>query len=138
MATMPESNLGHNHWWAAFLLSFDQWPVSRKSRKLFGPGKTFLKLRLAHSVKLVFSYVVKGRKIKITAKFRALRRLRFEDTKRTMSPEMRPKSFGTFEKRAPGPQGIRCTLDFGKRISKHLSVKHLFETQGFAFGSGYV
>ena len=27
---------------------------------------------------------------------------RFEDTNRTMSPEIRPKSFGTFEKRAPG------------------------------------
>ena len=82
----------------------DLWPVSRKSRKLFGPEKPFLKLRLAHSVKLVFSYVVKGRKIKITAKFRALRRLRFENTKRTMSPEMRPKSFGSFENRAPGEQ----------------------------------
>ena len=32
--------------------------------------------------------------------FRASRRLRFEDTKRIMSPEMRPKSFGTFEKRS--------------------------------------
>ena len=42
-----------------------------------------------------------GNKIKTTAKFRAFRRLRFEDTKRIMSPEMRPKSFGTFEKRAP-------------------------------------
>ena len=41
-------------------------------------------------------------KIKINAKFRASRRLRFEDTKRIMSPEMRPKSFETFEKRAPG------------------------------------
>ena len=39
--------------------------------------------------------------IKITAKFRAPRHLRFEDTKRIMSPEMGPKSFGTFEKRAP-------------------------------------
>ena len=35
------------------------------------------------------------------AKFRALRRLRFEDTKRITSPEIRPKSFGTFEKQAP-------------------------------------
>ena len=34
--------------------------------------------------------------------FRASRRLCFEDTKRIMSPETRPKSFGTFEKRAPG------------------------------------
>ena len=46
----------------------------------------------------------KGRKIEITARIRALRRLRFEDTKRTMSPKMRPKSFefGTFEKRTTG------------------------------------
>ena len=57
-----------------------QGPVSRKSRKLFGPEKPFVKLRPAYSVKLVFSYVVKGIKIKITAKFRASRRLSFEDT----------------------------------------------------------
>ena len=76
--------------------------VSRKSRKLFGPEKPFVKLRPAYSVKPVFSYVVKGIKIKITAKFRASRRLSFEDTKRIMSPEMRPKSLGTFEKQAPG------------------------------------
>ena len=79
----------------------DQGPVSRKSRKLFGPDKPFVKLRPAYSVKLVFSYVVKGIKVKITAKFRPSRGLCFEDTKRSMSPEMRPKSFGTFEKQAP-------------------------------------
>ena len=38
-------------------------PVSRKSRRLFGPVKPLIKLRLAYSVKLVFSYVVKGIKI---------------------------------------------------------------------------
>ena len=79
-----------------------QGPVSRTFRELFGPEKPFVKLRPAFSVKLVFSYVVKGIKIKITAKFRASRRLRFEDTKRIVSPEIRPKSFGTFEKQAPG------------------------------------
>ena len=42
-----------------------------------------------------------GIKIKVTAKFRASRRLRFEHTKRLMSPEMCPESFETFEKRAP-------------------------------------
>ena len=63
--------------------------------------KQFVKLRPAYSVKMVFSYLVKGIKIKITAEFGASRRLRCEDTKRIMSPEMRPKSFGTFEKRAP-------------------------------------
>ena len=41
-------------------------------------------------------------KVNITAKFHASRRLRFEDTKGIMSPEIRPKSFGTFEKQAPG------------------------------------
>ena len=39
--------------------------------------------------------------MKITAKFPASRLLCFEDTERIMRPEMRPKSFGTFEKRAP-------------------------------------
>ena len=59
----------------------DQGPVSRKSRKLFGPEKSFLKLGPAYSVKLVFSYVVTGIR---TAKFRASRGLSFEDTKRIM------------------------------------------------------
>ena len=78
-----------------------QGPVSRKSRELFGHEKPFLKLPPAYSVKPVFWYVVKGILFKITAKFRASRRLCFEDTKRNMSPKIRPKSFGTFEKRAP-------------------------------------
>ena len=42
-----------------------------------------------------------GINIKITAKCCALKRLRFEGTKRIMSAEMRPKNFGTFKKRAP-------------------------------------
>ena len=61
--------------------------VSPKTRKLYGPEKPFLKLRPAYFVKLVFSYVVKRIKIKITAKFRLTEHLRFEDTKRIMSPE---------------------------------------------------
>ena len=76
-------------------------PVSQKSRELCRPEKPFVKVRPAYSVKLVFSYVVKGIKTKITAKFRASRRLRFEDTKGIMSPEIR-RSFGTFEKQALG------------------------------------
>ena len=54
-------------------------PVSRKSRKLYGPEKPSVKLRPADSVRLVFSYVVKGIKVKITSKSRALRSLRFEE-----------------------------------------------------------
>ena len=38
----------------------------------------------------------------IKAKFRSSKRLRFEDTKRIMSHEIRSKSYGTFEKQAPG------------------------------------
>ena len=45
--------------------------------------------------------VVKGIKVKITAKFRASTQIRFEDAKRIMSPKIRPKGFGTFEKQAP-------------------------------------
>ena len=73
-------------------------PVSRKSRKLFGPKKPFAKLRaLINLLKLVFSCVVKGIKIKITAKFRALRRLGFEDTKRTIYvTQNAPKKFRDF------------------------------------------
>ena len=62
-----------------------QGPVSRKSRELFGPEKPFVKSRPAYSVKLIFSHVVKGIKMKITAKFRASRRVRFEDTKGSLS-----------------------------------------------------
>ena len=64
-----------------------QRPVCRKSRNLFGSEKPSVKLRPACSVKLVFSHDVKGRKSKITAKFRVLERFRFQDTKRIMSPE---------------------------------------------------
>ena len=39
----------------------------------------------------------KGENIQIIAQFLASRNLLFEDTKRIMSPEMRPKGFGTFE-----------------------------------------
>ena len=56
-------------------------------------------------MKLVFSYFAKGIRINVTAKFRALRRLHFEDTKKIMSAEMHPKSLRTLEKRAPGLLG---------------------------------
>ena len=76
-------------------------PFLESPKTFLGPKKPVVKLRPAYSVKLVFSYVVKGIEVKITVKFRTSRHLRFEDTKRIMSPEIRPKSFGTFEKQAP-------------------------------------
>ena len=104
----------------------NQGPVSGKSRKLFGPEKLFVKLRPAYCAKLVFSYVVKGIKIKITAKFRASRRLRFEDTKRIMAPEIRPKSFGTFEKQVPGARFSKVPKAFRARKAIHKTPTHLF------------
>ena len=60
--------------------------VFQLTRKLYEPEKPLIKLRPAYSVKLVLSYVVKAIEIKITAKFRDTEHLRFEDTKRIMSP----------------------------------------------------
>ena len=45
----------------------------------------------------MFSHVVKGRNV---PKFGASIRLHFEDTKRLIPFQMRPKGFGTVEKRA--------------------------------------
>ena len=100
----------------------DLGPVSRRSRELCGPEKPFVKVRTAYSVKLVFSYVVKGIQTKITANFRASRRLRFEDTKRIMSPEIRPKSFGTFEKQAPGHPNSKLLRSFQVINQKRVRV----------------
>ena len=71
-----------------------QGPFSRKFRKLCGPEKSFVKLRPAYSVKLVFLHVVKGIKIKITTKIRASRRLRFEDTTKIVTRNATEKSSG--------------------------------------------
>ena len=58
-----------------------------KDPKTLRARKANRKTPTAYSVKLVFLYVVKGIKIKITAKFCDTEHLRFEDTKRIMSPE---------------------------------------------------
>ena len=73
------------------LFKFPNYPdlacVSQKTRKRNEPEKPFVKLRPAYSVKLFFSYVVKGIKLKITAEFRDTAHIRFEDTKGIISPE---------------------------------------------------
>ena len=103
-----------------------QGPVSRKSRELFRARKAILKLRPAYSVKLVFSYVAERIKINITAKFRASRRLHFEDRKRIMSPDLRPKSFGTFEKQAPGARFSKVPRTFRARKAIRKTTTRLF------------
>jgi len=86
--------------------------VSQKTRKLYEPEKPFVKLLPAYSVKLVFSHVVKEIKMKITAKFRDTKHLRFEHTKRIMSPE----KFRDF--RETGPRAELCTGSLGTTLGK--------------------
>ena len=61
--------------------------VRNRGPFLESPEKPFVKLRPAHSVRLVFWYVVKIMKMKITATFRVSERLHFKIIKRLMSPE---------------------------------------------------
>ena len=74
-------------------------PGARFSKvpKIFRARKAFVKLQPTYSVKLVLSYVVQGIKIKITAKFCASRRFRFEDTKRINASE----KFRDFREKGP-------------------------------------
>ena len=61
---------------------------------LESPEKPFVKLRPAYSVKLIFSYVVKGIKIKITAKFCASRHLRLKIQRELWHPKYARKVSG--------------------------------------------
>ena len=59
----PNRETWNFHFWGSAGARFSKVP------ELVGPKKLFVKLRPAYSVKLLFSYAVKGIKIKITAKF---------------------------------------------------------------------
>ena len=67
-------------------------PGTRFSKvpRTFRARKAIRELRPAYSVKLVFSYVLKGIKMPRDA-----------FVLKITSPEIRPKSFGTFKKQAP-------------------------------------
>ena len=96
-----------------------EFPYSDLTRGPFleSPEKPFVRLRPAYSVKPVFSYVVKGIKIKITAKFRASRRLSFEDTKRiTDVTRNAPEKSQDFRETGPGLQGRSCYMQLFLRI----------------------
>ena len=73
-----------------------------KVPKTFLARKAIRKTPTAYSVKLVFSLCFKGNENLNNCKVSCLKTPSFKGTKRIMSPEMRPKRFGTFEKRAPG------------------------------------
>ena len=83
--------------------------------------KAIRKPRTRLFCKAGLSNVAKGWKIKLTVKFPASRRLCLENIKGIMSPEMRPKSFGTFEKQAPG---LSCSrLDSAIQQINHYSLR---------------
>ena len=97
-----------------------QGPVSRKSRELFGPEKLVVKLQSACLEKLIFLHVFNIRKTKRIAKFEGLEPRRCKDIKAMVAPEIVPKSFGTFEKQAPG---VRWCPHSRK------STNHLFKSE---------
>ena len=105
-------------------------PVSRKSRKLFGHEKPFVKLRPAYSVRLILLYVVK--RIIITEKLCASTRLRFEDTKTIMSPEIL-----LIEKRAwKGSGGFWKYNQFGHRQLSLWDITYAFHLRTGAYPTG--
>ena len=73
-----------------------------KAPELFGPKKPIVKLQSTCFEKLIFEHVFSVRKAKKTAKFDGLESQHCEDIKRIMAPKICPKSFGSFEKQAPG------------------------------------
>jgi len=84
--------------------------VLESPKNLSGPEKSFLELRPTVSVKLVFSYVVKVIKIKISATFRTSRRHGFEDTKRICHPKCTRKVSVLSR---DGPQDLKLSCEGG-------------------------
>ena len=92
-------------------------PVSRTSRELFGPEKLVVKLQSARFEKLIFLQAFNIRKIKRIAKFEGLEPRRCEDIKGIVVPDIGPKSFGTFEKQAPGHHGKMVSRDHSLTVN---------------------
>ena len=72
-------------------------PVSRESRKRFGPEKPVVKVQCACFEKLIFLYVFNMRKAKKIAKFDGLDRRRCEDRKEIAAAKFKisPKKHAT-------------------------------------------
>ena len=100
LANKKGAKEGH---WANIL----QGPVSRKTRELFGPEKLVFKPETAWLEKLIFQDDFNVRKTKRIVKFGGLEPRCYEDVKEIVAPEIDPKSFGTFEKQAPGPSRLK-------------------------------
>ena len=82
----------------------NQGPDSRKSRNLFGPEKSFIKLRLAYSVKLFFSYIVKEIKSKNKCKVSCLETPLFLRYKENFVTRKAPEKFRDFRETGAKPE----------------------------------
>ena len=80
-----------------------QWPVCRKSRKIFGPQKPFVKLRTANFAELVFSYVVNGKQLKKKCKVLCLETPSFWRYKENYVTRNAPEKFRDFRETGPRP-----------------------------------
>lgn len=102
----------------------------QRSNGLFlkSPEKGFLKLKSACYEVWIFEHVFKTLENKTIAKLHDLKRFPFEDTKRFMSTEIGPKSFGTFEKRPPSEFSVHVIVtmqNFGQIscVKRNLSYR---------------
>ena len=109
-------------------------PVSRKSPELFGPGKAIRKITTCLFCEAGLFICCKRNKNENNCKVSCLRRLRFEDTKRIMSPEIRPKSFGTFEKQAPESKYIPPPNEghVWRIFCRFICLRCIYSSRGFS------
>ena len=105
-------------------VSFISWGLSlESSENFFGPERPVVKLQSAFFEKLIFLVVFNVRKTKRIAKFDGLEPRRREDIKGIVSPAIGRKTFGTFEKQAPGPD--ICISWKTEKTLWHLNGTHL-------------
>ena len=116
MGQLPEEMVSANHWFRCFetytflwyLMMVSARTIPRETRasgpfrNLIGHEKPFVKLRPAYSVKLVFSYVINGIKIKISAKFRCIEAPLLWRYKENYVTRNRPEKFRDFRETGPG------------------------------------
>ena len=122
-----------------FITNSQKWPGARFSKvpKTFRTRKAIRKTSPRLFCEAGLFICCKGNKsLNNCKKYHASRCLCFEDTKRIMSLEMRPKSFGTFEKRALGPAFVPVIhLPLVDIIRKHYMNFHFYADDSLIYSS---
>ena len=126
MGQLPEAMVSANHWfrcfetytflWYLMMVSARTIPWETRAsgpfRNLIGHEKPFVKLRPAYSVKLVFSYVINGIKIKISAKFRCIETPLLWRYKGNYVTRNAPEKFRDFRETGPGSHWFKGWIGF--------------------------